>query len=148
MIVPIFAYGDPTLRKRCTDIDAQFPNLETTITNMWDTMNHATGIGLAAPQIVFPWGSRDQFPYAFVHTNIPDDDLERARKNLNPDYLRALALAQGADANINARMVMNNYSQTLYYYGQAHPISLLNAFAWSQFIKDLKEGKYKNPNKK
>ena len=54
MIVPIFAYGDPTLRKRCTDIDAQFPNLETTITNMWDTMNHATGIGLAAPQIGLP----------------------------------------------------------------------------------------------
>ncbi len=98
--------------------------------------------------IVYPWGSRDQFPYAFVHTNIPDDDLERARKNLNPDYLRELALSQGADANINARMVMNNYSQTLYYYGQAHPISLLNAFAWGQFIKDLKEGKYKNPNKK
>ena len=54
MIVPIFAYGDPTLRKRCTDIDAQFPNLEITITNMWDTMNHATGIGLAAPQIGLP----------------------------------------------------------------------------------------------
>ncbi len=98
--------------------------------------------------IVYPWGSRDQFPYAFINTPIPDDDLERARKNLNPDYLRSLALAQGADPNINARMVLNNYSQTLYYYGQAHPISLLNAFAWSQFISDLKSGKYKNPNKK
>ena len=98
--------------------------------------------------IVYPWGSRDQFPYAFIHTPIPDDDLERARKNLNPDYLRSLSLAQNADPNINARMVMNNYSQTLYYYGQAHPISLLNAFAWSQFISDLKSGKYKNPNKK
>lgn len=98
--------------------------------------------------IVYPWGSRDQFPYAFINTQIPDDDLERARKNLNPDYLRSLSLAQGADPNINARMVMNNYSQTLYYYGQAHPISILNAFAWSQFISDLKSGKYKNPNKK
>ncbi len=98
--------------------------------------------------MVYPWGSLDQFPYAFIHTPIPDDDLERARKNLNPDYLRSLASAQGADPNINARMVMNNYSQTLYYYGQAHPISLLNAFAWSQFISDLKRGKYKNPNKK
>lgn len=98
--------------------------------------------------VIYPWGSREQFPYAFVNTPIPDDDLERARKNLNPEYLRSLALAGGADANINTQMVLNNYSQSLYYYGQPHPISLLNPFAWGQFISDLKKGKYKNPNKK
>jgi hypothetical protein len=29
---------------------------------------------------VYPWFSREQFRDAFVHLNIPDDDLERARK--------------------------------------------------------------------
>ncbi|MEI7801191.1 MAG: peptide deformylase [Bacteroidota bacterium] len=54
MILPITAYGDPVLRKRSADIDAQFPNLTEIISNMWETMYHASGIGLAAPQIGMP----------------------------------------------------------------------------------------------
>ena len=51
MILPIVAYGDPVLRKKCADIDADFPNLEELISNMWETMYNANGVGLAAPQI-------------------------------------------------------------------------------------------------
>lgn len=51
MILPIVAYGDPVLRKVGKDIDAEYPELEKLITNMWETMNNAHGVGLAAPQI-------------------------------------------------------------------------------------------------
>jgi peptide deformylase len=51
MILPIVAYGDPVLRKKCVDIDADYPNLEELISNMWETMYNAAGVGLAAPQI-------------------------------------------------------------------------------------------------
>ena len=51
MILPILAYGDPVLRKKCADIDADYPNLEELISNMWETMYNAAGVGLAAPQI-------------------------------------------------------------------------------------------------
>ncbi|TNF72286.1 MAG: peptide deformylase [Bacteroidetes bacterium] len=51
MILPILAYGDPVLRKKCTDIDADYPNLAELISNMWETMYNANGVGLAAPQI-------------------------------------------------------------------------------------------------
>lgn len=98
-------------------------------------------------QVVYPWGTRDQFPDAFVHTNIPDDDLERAKRNLNPDVVRAMIANAPADPNINSRMVLTNYASSLYYYGQPRPISLLNPVAWAQFISDIKNGKYKNPNK-
>ena len=54
MILPIVAYGDPVLRKKCTDIDADYPGLEELITNMWETMFNAAGVGLAAPQIGKP----------------------------------------------------------------------------------------------
>ncbi len=54
MILPIVAYGDPVLRKKCTDIDADYPNLEELISNMWETMYNAAGVGLAAPQIGKP----------------------------------------------------------------------------------------------
>ena len=54
MILPIVAYGDPVLRKVADDIDAEYPNLTELISNMWDTMYNASGVGLAAPQIGLP----------------------------------------------------------------------------------------------
>lgn len=51
MRLPIVAYGDPVLRKKAVDISADYPELETLIQNMFDTMHGANGIGLAAPQI-------------------------------------------------------------------------------------------------
>ncbi len=51
MILPIVAYGDPVLRKKATDIDQDYKALDTLIENMYETMYHAHGVGLAAPQI-------------------------------------------------------------------------------------------------
>lgn len=51
MILPIVAYGDRVLRKKCVDIDKDYPNLEKLISDMKETMKNASGVGLAAPQI-------------------------------------------------------------------------------------------------
>jgi peptide deformylase len=51
MILPIVAYGDPILRETCAEIDHKFPDLNTLIDNMFETMYSAKGVGLAAPQI-------------------------------------------------------------------------------------------------
>lgn len=51
MILPIRAYGDPVLRKKCKDISQDYPGLSQLIEDMFDTMYAANGIGLAAPQI-------------------------------------------------------------------------------------------------
>ena len=51
MILPIIAYGDPVLRKMGIEIDKEYPELATLITNMKETMYNASGVGLAAPQI-------------------------------------------------------------------------------------------------
>ena len=51
MILPIVGYGDPVLRKVGEDIEASYPNLKELIENMYDTMDNACGVGLAAPQI-------------------------------------------------------------------------------------------------
>ena len=54
MILPIVAFGSPVLRKKCTSISSEYPNLDSLISNMWDTMYAASGVGLAAPQINKP----------------------------------------------------------------------------------------------
>lgn len=51
MKLPIVAYGDPVLRKKAEDIPTEYPELQTLISNMFDTMYNASGVGLAAPQI-------------------------------------------------------------------------------------------------
>lgn len=51
MILPIVAYGDPVLRKKGSEIDSNYPHLTALIFNMFETMYHASGVGLAAPQI-------------------------------------------------------------------------------------------------
>ena len=51
MILPIVAYGDPVLKKKAKDIDASYPKLDELISNMYETMYGAYGVGLAAPQI-------------------------------------------------------------------------------------------------
>jgi peptide deformylase len=54
MKLPIVAYGDPVLKKVCTPIDKSYPELEQLIKNMFETMYHASGVGLAAPQVGLP----------------------------------------------------------------------------------------------
>ena len=54
MILPIYAYGQPVLKKVAEDITKDYPELENLIANMWETMYNAEGVGLAAPQIGLP----------------------------------------------------------------------------------------------
>jgi peptide deformylase len=51
MILPIYTYGQPVLRKETQNISADYPNLGKLIDNMFETMYNADGVGLAAPQI-------------------------------------------------------------------------------------------------
>ncbi|WP_410004729.1 peptide deformylase [Aequorivita nionensis] len=54
MILPIVAYGDPVLRKETEEITKDYPNLDSVLENMFETMYEARGIGLAAPQVNIP----------------------------------------------------------------------------------------------
>lgn len=51
MILPIYAYGQPVLKKVAEPIDQDYPDLAQLIADMWETMEEANGVGLAAPQI-------------------------------------------------------------------------------------------------
>lgn len=51
MILPIYAYGQPVLKKKAATITPGYQELNTIIANMWETMYHAQGVGLAAPQV-------------------------------------------------------------------------------------------------
>lgn len=54
MILPIYIYNDSLLSQPGVAIDNTYPDLNTLIDNMFETMRHASGIGLAAHQIGLP----------------------------------------------------------------------------------------------
>lgn len=51
MILPIYIYGNPVLRKVSTDVDPADESVKQLIVDMFETLDHAGGVGLAAPQI-------------------------------------------------------------------------------------------------
>ena len=82
MILPIVAYGDPVLKKVANVIAADYPNLESLIENMWETMYYAHGVGLAAPQIGLPIRLFviDATPFA------EDEDLTKEEQDALKDF--------------------------------------------------------------
>ena len=51
MVLPIYVYGHPVLRKKAEDIDMDDEGLPALIENLFETMYKSDGIGLAAPQV-------------------------------------------------------------------------------------------------
>ena len=51
MILPIYTYGQPVLRRVAEDIGRDYPDLSQLIQDMYDTLERSEGIGLAAPQV-------------------------------------------------------------------------------------------------
>ena len=51
MIYPIVVYGDPVLRKRAKEIKKGEVDVKALANDLFETMENASGVGLAAPQI-------------------------------------------------------------------------------------------------
>lgn len=51
MLLPIYIYGHPLLRKISEDITPDYEGLSKLLEDMWQTMYESDGVGLAAPQI-------------------------------------------------------------------------------------------------
>lgn len=51
MVLPIVIYGNPILKAKAQKIDPSYKDLSKLVSDMWDTMQFAKGVGLAAPQI-------------------------------------------------------------------------------------------------
>lgn len=97
--------------------------------------------------VIYPWPTREQFKKAFLTTNIPDDDLERARKNLARSEMKEMATNLPMDGAMNQKFIMQQTYSKLYYAGQLPPNNLLNPLAWAQFVKAWKRGDFVSTGK-
>lgn len=102
MTLPILAYGDPILRKMAKEIEKDYPKLGELISNMYETMYKASGVGLAAPQIGLPIRLfiMDTGPFG------DDEDFPAEDREILRDFKRVFINAemieeQGRDWNFN-----------------------------------------------
>ena len=93
--------------------------------------------------VVYPWPTRDQFREAFLKLDIPDDDLERARKNLEREVLKELGEYMPMDANQNIDLYLRQEAAKLYTSGQYPYMGILDPSAWISFIEAWKRGDFK-----
>lgn len=93
--------------------------------------------------IIYPWPTKDQFKEAFLNVDVPDDDLDRARKNLERERLKELGESLPADGKESASLVMRDYSNQFYTYGQYPYYSIFNPISWAKFIQAWKRGDFK-----
>jgi len=92
---------------------------------------------------VYPWPSKEMFKQAFLSLEIEENDIDRALKNLEREYLKEMGENMAMDASENANYYLRSEAQKYYYAGQAPPQNIFNVFAWAQFIEAWKRGDFR-----
>lgn len=96
---------------------------------------------------IYPWPTKEQLRDAFVSLELKENDIDRAMKNLEREYLKERGEAMVYDADENVDYYMRTQAQKYYWAGQAPPQNIFNVFAWAKFIEAWKNGDFK-PKKK
>ncbi len=117
---------------------------DTLSSNRYSTIQLMTRDTINLPEtVIYPWPTREQFRYAFLNAEIPDDDLDRAMRNLERAEMRERFKQMPMDGYSNYRFAQQQYADRLYYAGQRPPMRIFDPFAWSQFIQAWRDGKFK-----
>ncbi len=93
--------------------------------------------------VIYPWPTREQFRYAFLNTEIPDDDLDRAMRNLERAEMRERFEKMPLDGYSNFRHMNREYGERLYYAGQRPPMKIFDPLAWAKFFQAWREGRFR-----
>jgi peptide deformylase len=90
MILPIYAYGQKVLKAKAHEIETDREGIPELIANMWDTMYHAKGVGLAAPQI-------GQSLRLFIVDTIQLEDKESEFQGIKQSFINPRKLDEYGD---------------------------------------------------
>ena len=95
MIRPIRIYGDPVLHQRAAEVAIFDQELRDLVQDLFDTMDKAPGVGLAAPQIGVSLR-------VFVYSYPDDDDTPRRGVVINPTLSHTPVEAVEADDELES----------------------------------------------
>jgi len=87
--------------------------------------------------------TRPQFERDFVNNEVPADEYEIARQNMDENKRMALMRSLPSAGREAVNYTMRNAANKATYNGQIPPMNIMNPFAWQQFIKSWKRGDFK-----
>jgi len=111
------------------------PFLTTDIVLVEDTI-------LIAEVKIYPWKSYEEFRRALLNLRLPDDDNERARRNIALIKTQII-LDNEPNARENFKYVMEQQYRETFNRGMYPSYQIFNAFAWAKFFQALKRGDFK-----
>ncbi len=108
MILPIYTYGQPVLRKVAQDIPTDYPDLKQFVDDMFETLSASSGVGLAAPQVgksirvvVIDLDLlKDEYPeyagfrHAFINGHVVEADPKAEKVNMEEGCLSIPGLSE------------------------------------------------------
>lgn len=97
---------------------------------------------------IYPYPKPYEFKDAFMSLQVPDDDLKRAKKNLERETLRERGETLAMDGRENYSYQARQYSRQMYSYGQMQYQGIFDPMAWAKFFKSLRRGEIFEPQKK
>lgn len=92
---------------------------------------------------ILPWKTYEEFRDAFLSLRLPDNDLQRAYRNL-ATIQEQINTSGSPDPDLNFKYLMDEYYDQLYSKGQAPYVSVFDPLRWKRFIEYLQEGKFRN----
>ena len=96
--------------------------------------------------VIFPWKTYKEFKDAFMAVELPEDDLQRAYRNIAvlQEQIYSAMINRQATPTTNFRDVMANRHNRMMTYGHMYPTySITNPIAWAQFFQALRDGEFK-----
>jgi hypothetical protein len=97
---------------------------------------------LIAEVEVYPWHSYEEFKEALLNLKLPDDDNERARRNIALIKTQII-LYNEPNARENFQYVMEQQYRETFSQGMYPSYQIFNPFAWAKFFEALKRGDFK-----
>lgn len=95
---------------------------------------------------IYPWKSYDEFKKAFLNLELPNDDMDNARKNIA--LLKTqIILDETPSARANFQHIYEQQYRDTYTQGNYPTYQIFNAFAWAKFFKALKRGDFNKYSK-
>ena len=98
---------------------------------------------LLTESVIYPWADIEALEFAIINHRVAENDYDRAMKNLAREEMKERGKAMPMDGAMNYRYQMQQQVNKAYWNGGYMPNNWLNPFAWAEFLKAWKAGKFK-----